>query len=186
MSDPDQKEGMKMARKHECMPGAKASMACAPGTPPMREERSATAQAGDTPISDNLVFEQALQCALAEHKIAAARTLVANAEAASLIHGDAETSRTLSVAPASLVAAKARIALATGDHTAARAILVRGIEMTPTDAALKALMTEVFMANGRATDVRPVLKHLGNDAQEKLMSSTSDHTPVPKRRDTSS
>ncbi|MFW5881136.1 MAG: hypothetical protein ACOCTP_01280, partial [Roseicyclus sp.] len=63
--------------------------------------------------------------------------------------------------PWSLEIARARIAIHTGDYPAARAILVRGIEREPDVSALRALMTEVLIADGSASQARAVVSHLG-------------------------
>lgn len=117
----------------------------------------------DTQTSREPSFDAALRGALTDHRISDARTLVANAEAILAGHG-ATTATSLN--RADLSAAKARIAIATGDSAAARAILVQAIEASPDAAALRSLMTEVMMATGRATDVRPVLQHLGNSQKD--------------------
>jgi thioredoxin-like negative regulator of GroEL len=63
--------------------------------------------------------------------------------------------------PWALEAARARIAIHVGDYSAARAILVRGIEREPEVSALRALMTEVLLADGSAAQARAVIAHLG-------------------------
>jgi uncharacterized protein HemY len=57
--------------------------------------------------------------------------------------------------------ARARIAIHLADLAAARAILVRGIERDPQVPALRALMTEVLIADGSAAQARAVVSHLG-------------------------
>lgn len=57
--------------------------------------------------------------------------------------------------------ARARIAIHVGDFSAARAILIRGIEREPDVSALRALMTEVLIADGSAGQARAVMAHLG-------------------------
>ena len=88
--------------------------------------------------------------ALAQFDFRKARTLVAEAATDESV----ETWETIELG-------KARISLAAGDHIAAQAILVMAIEKVPTDQRLRTFLTEVMMAAGRATDVRPVLLHLG-------------------------
>lgn len=124
-------------------------------------ETSAFASEDDQPAEAS--FEAGLRNALVEDRISAARTLVANAEAILAAHeaATAASPRVPKVSRTDLAAAKARIAMATGDGAAARAILVQAIEAAPKAASLRSLMTEVMMATGRASDVRPVLQHLG-------------------------
>ncbi|MEJ6389187.1 tetratricopeptide repeat protein [Gymnodinialimonas sp. 2307UL20-7] len=111
-------------------------------------------------------FTENLTAALAENDIRRARTIVSEAEAL-LFSNDANAAE---VTRTDIAAAKARIALATGDGPAAHAILVAAIEAAPTHRALRVLMTEAMLAMGRATDVRPVLQHIGkrpkDDAKE--------------------
>lgn len=118
---------------------------------------------GSSPVENATVrpFEYALRKALEADQIAEARTMVANAEAVLLAHENATSLGSESMTMAHLAAAKARIAIATGDGVAAHAILVRAIERDPHTSALRTLMSEVMLAQGRAADVRPVLKHLG-------------------------
>lgn len=118
-------------------------------------------------------FEAALRKALKANRIADARTLVANAEAVLFAQEQADATPLEVMTKAQVAAAKSRIAMATGDDAAARAILVNAIESDPNAPALKALMTEVMLAAGRATDVRPVLQHLGNrpSAEQELTSN---------------
>lgn len=115
-------------------------------------------------LAQDQSFETAMRTALHANKIGDARTLVANAEAVLMGHASAESPIAAHVTRVQLATAKARIAMALGDGMAARAILVKAIETDPDAASLRALMTEVMLAEGRATDVRPVLKHLGNEA----------------------
>lgn len=118
-------------------------------------------------------FDVELREALDGDRISDARTLVANAEAVLAAH-DASEVLAEDVTRADVAAAKARIAIATGDSAAARAILVQAIEAAPKVTMLRTLMTEVMLANGRAADVRPVLKHLGNSTPSgQDVSSTS-------------
>ncbi len=111
-------------------------------------------------------FDHALRAALNDGRIAAARSLVSDAEAVLGVHEASGRSGTSGGAVSvlsrpDLALAKARIALATGDTVAAHAILVQAIETHPDAPALRALMTEAMLATGRATDIRPVLHHLG-------------------------
>lgn len=130
-------------------------------------------------------FEYELRTAIEADRIADARTLVANAEAVLSAHGATEGASSERMTQAQLAAAKARIAIATGDGAAARAILVRAIERNPKAPALKALMTEAMMAAGRASDVRPVLQHLGNSPAIGQDPSSDVVPPPPTMRDTS-
>jgi hypothetical protein len=93
-------------------------------------------------------FEVLISARLADGRVAYARDLVARAVSEGL-------------EPAAIEAARARIALHQGDITAARAILVRGIERTPGSTGLKALMAEVLMADGSAAHAREVIGRLG-------------------------
>jgi hypothetical protein len=63
-----------------------------------------------------------------------------------------------------LETARARIALHQGDLSAARAILVRGIERTPEATPLRTLMLEVLVADGDAAHARDVTSRLGQVA----------------------
>lgn len=130
-------------------------------------------------------FEHALNAALEGNRIAEARTLVANAEAVLAAHGTPASGRSERTSRSQLAVAKARIAIATGDGAAARAILVRAIETNPKVPALRVLMTEVMMAAGRATEVRPVLQHLGNGPSVGRDPADGFTPPPPKLRDTS-
>ncbi|UWQ94528.1 hypothetical protein K3728_12490 [Rhodobacteraceae bacterium M385] len=105
-------------------------------------------------------FDTELRDALRRQNIADARTLVANAEAVLAAHNATPPQSGMVPTPAQLAAGKARIAMAVGDGAAARAILLLAIERSPKDDGLRTLMAEVMLADGRATDVRPVLKHL--------------------------
>jgi hypothetical protein len=89
---------------------------------------------------------------LAAGRVACARDLVARGVA----EGD--------VPAWSLEAARARIALYQGDLSAARAILVRGIERTPDAPILRKLMLEVLVADGDAAHARDVTDRLGQTA----------------------
>ena len=127
-------------------------------------------------------LEAAVRAALRAENIRDARTLVSNAEAILAGHAPSQSPRMEPSSRSQIAAAKARIAIATGDGAAARAILVQAIEADPNTKTLKTLMTEVMMADGRATDVRPVLKHLGNDARTEEVASDDNGSSV---RDTS-
>lgn len=111
-------------------------------------------------------FDADLRDALRKDEISVARTLVANAEVILAAHEASESTRAPIVSRADVAAAKARIAIASGDGAAARAILVQAIEAAPKASALRTLMTEVMLATGRAADVRPVLQHLGQAPTE--------------------
>ena len=102
-------------------------------------------------------FVQTLNAALAEGDMRLARCIVSEEEAL-LYSGDANAT---DITRSDIASAKARIALATGDGQAAHAILVSAIEAAPTHRSLRVLMTEAMLAMGRATDVRPVLQHIG-------------------------
>lgn len=93
--------------------------------------------------------EQIVEAALDSGALRDARSAVSAAEAEGM-HG-----------PAQIAQLKARIALATGDLLAAKAILVSAIETAPENAALRALLTEAMVAAGTASDARAVLGHLG-------------------------
>lgn len=125
-----------------------------------------------------VLFENALRRAIEANRISDARTLVANAEAVLAAHGAPEVPASDRMTQAKLAAAKARIAIATGDGAAARAILVRAIENNPKAPTLRVLMTEVMMAAGRASDVRPVLQHLGHDTVLE-QGPSDDALPTP-------
>ncbi|MCU4653404.1 hypothetical protein N8I71_11205 [Roseibacterium sp. SDUM158016] len=86
---------------------------------------------------------------LAAGRVRDARDLVARAD------------RERTADPASLEAARARIAMHHDDLMAARAILVRGLERTPEATGLRALMAEVLMADGDAAHAREVIARLG-------------------------
>ncbi|WP_341861986.1 hypothetical protein [Gymnodinialimonas sp. 57CJ19] len=117
-------------------------------------------EAADGGITSEKSFDNELRSALRSRNIAGARNLVANAEAVLAAHNSSPPKAALVPSPAQLAAAKARIAMAVGDGAAARAILLLAIERSPKDDALRALLAEVMLADGRATDVRPVLNHL--------------------------
>ncbi|ABD55753.1 hypothetical protein [Jannaschia sp. CCS1] len=175
-----------MGRKQEDLSDA-STLAMQRRTPqrPQADRRDEMDGTAADPLSE-LTFEQALRDALASGQIAEARTLIATAEAALHAPGMPGQGYGDMVGPTDLAAAKARTAMATGDRAAARAILIRAIEADPKAAPLKALMTEVMMADGRATDVRPVLQHLGNDPTDITTTpGTSDEGPGPILRDTS-
>ncbi|OAN80766.1 hypothetical protein A8B78_10305 [Jannaschia sp. EhC01] len=174
-----------MGSKHK---GLSEMMAQVPGTQADLRDRvdgrnqpdSTAKEVGEAPP-----FENALRAALDADRIADARTLVANAEAVLFAHEAAEASPSDRMTQAQLAAAKARIAIATGDGAAARAILVQAIERNPKTPALRTLMTEVMMAEGRATDVRPVLQHLGNDRSLGPDASDDVMPTSPTLKDTS-
>lgn len=153
-----------MSGKNSGMSDRATEMMSPPTAPYRRDDTDATAlqQAQTSP------FDAELREALNDDRISDARTLVAKAEAVLAGHDAASEN----VSRANVAAAKVRIALATGDDVAARAILVQAIEAAPKVAMLRALMTEVMMANGRASDVRPVLQHLGTTPQSRQDSSS--------------
>lgn len=126
--------------------------------------RDASNEASPLPEESSL-FDCALRDALTSDSLSAARKLVADAEAVLAAHGGYLAGETSATPPsrADLASAKARIAVAVGDIGAAHAILVNAIEAHPDVAALRILMAEVMLATGRATDIRPVLHHLGRD-----------------------
>ena len=95
-------------------------------------------------------LELLVELALEQRDLRLARRLVAEAEA-----GDGGLSAVLAAR------LKARIALADGDIGAARAIVVTAAERAPDHPALRALLTEVMVAAGTASDARAVLTHLG-------------------------
>lgn len=130
-------------------------------------------------------FEQALHAALTDHKIAEARTLVAKAEAEIYAGRGTGDWHDEPIRTEDLAAAKARIAMSIGDRSAARAILVQAIEANSKAPSLRALMTEVMMADGRASDVRPILRHLGNAPTTRTRLDEAADCPEPKARDTS-
>ncbi len=100
--------------------------------------------------------------ALSENRVGEARTLVAAAEAVLAAQGQSATKTSATdISRIDVAAAKARIAVAMGDSRAAHAILVQAIESCPDAPALRVLMAEIMLATGRATDIRPVLHHLG-------------------------
>lgn len=136
-------------------------------------------EAIDKGITPGKSFDSELRDALRSQNIADARTLVANAEAVLAAHSSTPPKAGMVLSPAQLAAAKARIAMAVGDGAAARAILLLAIERSPQDDALRTLMAEVMLADGRATDVRSVLKHLngaesGSGLAESDQPDTSD------------
>lgn len=126
-----------------------------------------------------------LRNALQANRIADARTLIANAEAILIGHEAGAPPHAEGVSRDQVAAAKARIAIATGDAAAAKAILVTAIERQPDAAVLRALMTEVMLSEGRATDVRPVLQHLGNRPQDDHKAPPGVRSDPKTQRDTS-
>jgi thioredoxin-like negative regulator of GroEL len=100
------------------------------------------------PLSSD-TLDALISARLAAGRIAMARDLVARAVAQG------------GVPEWALEAARARIALHQNDLSAARAILVRGIERTPGAASLRTLMLEVLMAGGNAAHAREVTTRLG-------------------------
>lgn len=86
---------------------------------------------------------------LAAGRVQCARDLVARA----VVEGN--------VPAWALETARARIAMHLNDLTAARAILVRGIERSPDATSLRTLMLEVLVAGGDAAHAREVTARLG-------------------------
>jgi thioredoxin-like negative regulator of GroEL len=108
-------------------------------------------------------FQTAVEAALQIGDIQLARCLVAEEEARQI-----ETvGATHATVTADIYAAKARIALATDDGLAAQAILLTAIEAAPKNRSLRVLMSEVMLATGRASDVRPVLQHVGKRSTDR-------------------
>ncbi|WP_284262169.1 tetratricopeptide repeat protein [Roseicyclus amphidinii] len=107
---------------------------------------AAPAPTPDHPEALDLIVE----AALAAGAIQAARAAVAEAEAEGRLP------------PWRVACHKARIALATGDLLAARAILVLALDAAPGNAALRALLAEAMVAAGHAADARAVLGHIGS------------------------
>jgi predicted Zn-dependent protease len=97
------------------------------------------------PEAPDLVIETALEM----DDLAVARDALAEAEAS----GRLSPSRTACL--------KARIALETGDHAAAKAILVTAIDRAPDLPQLRSLLAEVMVAGGTAAEARAVLNNLG-------------------------
>ena len=125
-----------------------------------------------TPIN---AFEANLQLALEGNDLGTARSVVADAEAVLVAHGRAtnvEASKG-ALSKSHLAGAKARIAMSAGDPNAARAILVQAIERWPDVLTLRAMMTEVMLATGRAKDVRSVLTHLGRQERSAISTRSS-------------
>lgn len=130
----------------------------APGQPDDRTvARQAAASLGTAAVLDTQVRE-----ALSENHVGKARSLVAAAEAVLAAQEQAASKASaVDISRIDVAAAKARIAVALGDSRAAHAILVQAIESCPDAPALRVLMAEIMLATGRATDIRPVLHHLG-------------------------
>jgi len=101
------------------------------------------------PLSPD-TLDALISARLAAGRVASARDLVARGAAEGAMPAHA------------LEAARARIALHQNDLSAARAILVRGIERTPGAASLRTLMLEVLMAGGNAAHARVVTTRLGS------------------------
>lgn len=108
-------------------------------------------------VATKSTFQDELLSALKEVDIRGARSLVAREETRLRDQG----SDPAGAGFAELAAAKARIAHATGDAAAAHAILVAAIETAPEVRMLRILMSEIMLSAGRASDARPVLRHLG-------------------------
>lgn len=122
--------------------------------------------------SQGVTFLQDVATALAENEVQRARTIVAEEEAL-LFSGDPAATQ---VTRADIAAGKARIALTMNDGPAAHAILVAAIEAAPTHRSLRVLMTEAMLAMGRAADVRPVLRHIGERPKELAKESQTAGT----------
>lgn len=159
--------GDSMGGKHTEMSDSQASQAPSEDRVGEFFNRPGLTNRRQDPATQTSDFDVDLSDALQADQISAARTLVANAEAVLAAHEAEEDAKALDVSRADVAAAKARIAIATGDGAAARAILVQAIEAAPKVVALRTLMTEVMLATGRAADVRPVLQHLGHAVQPK-------------------
>ena len=133
-----------------------------------RESECRAEASQDTLIQDDTsentsTFQTALEAALQNGDIQKARCLVAEKEALQIeAVGAAHAAVT-----AEIYAAKARIALATDDGAGAHAILLTAIEAAPKNRSLRILMSEIMLATGRASDVRPVLQHVGKRSTER-------------------
>ncbi|MEJ6395419.1 hypothetical protein V8J82_19315 [Gymnodinialimonas sp. 2305UL16-5] len=145
-----------------------------PGSAPSALTPSPQDAPTDMPVGSPLdQFQLNLARALERSEFALARSIVSEAEE----NAQGPTPLT-SIRPVDLTIAKARIAIARNDEGAARAILVTAIERHPKDQALRTLLAEVMLASGQATNVRPVLRHIGNDPA----SAEATHTdPIPPR-----
>ncbi|WP_224815407.1 hypothetical protein [Hasllibacter sp. MH4015] len=86
----------------------------------------------------------------------------------------AEATEAPSASAAEIASAKARIALRAGDEVAARAIIVAAIEANPEATTLRTFLSEMMLAQGRASDVRPVMTHLGRPPSEREASEADD------------
>lgn len=145
-----------MSGKRDKQMGTAARMA--PSTP--KQENQSPAPPGFQHTSASDLFDMDLLNALRSENIADARDIVANAEVILSAHKASRASAKGDLSPIQIVAAKAQIAIAVGDTAAAKAILVRGLDIQPDAPSLRALLTEVMLSQGRATDVRPILQHL--------------------------
>ncbi len=122
------------------------------------------------PMKSTTEFDADLLEALRNNELSTARCMVADAEAVLAAHdlsAETEALRT-ALSRSHLAGARARIAMSAGDYVAARAILVQAIERWPDVTLLRAMMTEVMLASGRAKDVRPVLTHLGRTVDPRI------------------
>lgn len=145
-----------MNSKRDKKMGTAAHMA--PSTSEQKNQSSASTGVEHTTASD--LFDMDLLNALRSENIMDARNIVADAEVILSAHKASRASAKGDLSPIQIVAAKAQIAIAVGDAAAAKAILVRGLDIQPDAPSLRALLTEVMLSQGRATDVRPVLQHL--------------------------
>lgn len=102
----------------------------------------------DTAPPSFAVASLRVDLALLAGDVMAARTIFAGAEAAGELAGW----------QGALL--KARVAAATADWMAARAILVMAIERYPDIGALRQYLAEVMVASGGAADTRAVLAHI--------------------------
>lgn len=107
-------------------------------------------------------FAADLRAALSDGRVPEARNLVAAAETELRRLSPDDIGVTgAGITAIDLAAAKARIAASIGDDLAAHAILLHAIETLSDTGALRILMTELMLASGRATDIRPVQRHIG-------------------------
>lgn len=133
-----------------------------------KEPASGQAPAVDESLPPEDTLDAQVRAALRAENISGARTLVANAEAVLSSHQATTAPAPADFTVPQIAAAKARIAMAVGDGAAARAILLLAIERHPEAVALRSLMSEVMLADGRATDVRPVLRHLKRNSTKAV------------------
>ena len=120
----------------------------------------------------NIAWSDRVTDALDRLDMRLARTLLAEADSAA----DADAPECPTWAEREL--ARARIAMAADDAIAAQAILVRAIECDPADPALRTLLSEHMLSNGRAGDVRAVLQHIGKRSAEVPIKAEPVHLPA--------